>query len=101
MAIVIADRYTENIPVAYDTENDSVFTSLAINILGESVLDKHTVLSYDEGDPTDIQETVVYYIKPQCSNMVASISWSLFLTTSLLVFGLIRSLFNAFSRGAD
>ena len=98
----LTQTYTEQLPMVYDPEESSVFTNLAIKILGDSVLEKQVKVYTDEslGELFPNETRVeTYVIKERCSNMVASTSWSIFLFCSLLLFGLIRSLFNAFSRG--
>lgn len=92
----------EQLPMVYDPEESSIFTNMAIKILGDSVLEKRIEIYTDDvlGELVPNETRVeTYVIKERCSNMVASTSWSLFLFVSLLLFGLIRSLFSGFGRG--
>lgn len=84
------------IAVPDPTENSNIFRNLALDILGDTVLDNYVQIVEDENE--ELIENSIYVIKPHCENMVASVTWSLFLTTTLLVFGLVRSLFNIFSK---
>lgn len=80
---------------------DNTLQNVALGILGDTVTQTITVNTIDD-TTGEITSTATYStINPYCQNMVASIQWSLFLTFTLLIFGLIRSLFNAFSRGGD
>lgn len=100
MAIHIESNTIEKLPIAYNPDENSVFTDLAIKILGDSVLDKQVVVYTDDSDLIETEHMIeTYVIKDRCANMVASTSWSIFLVCSLLLFGLVRTLFNAFSKG--
>lgn len=72
----------------------NIFRNLALDILGDTVLEHYVQVIEDENE--ELIENSIYVVKPHCENMVASVTWSLFLVTTLLVFGLIRSLFNIF-----
>ena len=91
------DIYYSQIPVQQNQLGNNLFRDLAIQIVGDTPIEEKTVVAVD-GSGNTYTETV-YQINPYCNNMIISISWSLFLTTCLLTFGLIRSIFNIFSGG--
>lgn len=99
MAVIESTK--ADILVPAPTESSNVFRNLALDILGDSVLERKDVLMEDEENEGQYIVVEQYTVKTHCENMVASVTWSLFLTTSLLVFGLMRSIFNLFNRGGD
>ena len=97
----IIERTHVDISVPEPTSNSNVFRDLALDILGDSVLERYDVLMTDSENESQYIIVEQYTVKQHCENMVASVTWSLFLCTTLLIFGLIRSLFNMFNRGGD
>ena len=91
--------YSE-IPLNTEQVGSNLFRDLAIQILGDTPIQEKTVVGVDASGNT--YQASIYQINPHCQNMVISVTWSLFLTTCLLTFGLIRSIFNIFNgRGRD
>lgn len=85
--------WTEHLPLEQSQIGSNVFRDLAIQILGDTCIEEtHSVAI----DGSHVVTSVGYQINPKCANMVISVTWSLFLTCTLLTLGLVRTVFNMF-----
>ena len=96
MANEIVNSYSEfNQPIEIDEDllGQNIFRDLAIQIIGDTCIEEHTVIGIDNGTQVSYTD---YRVNPRCANMVISVTWSLFLTCTLLTLGLVRTVFNMF-----